>query len=161
MGAKDDAGLFGWRNWRIPDEVTIVQRDRTPKSPTSGRYNRQADLSDDDNPGKDAMFANDAYNPVRHPQLSIAWQLMKYWQPVYKSFFTDLGAHVMSSQVQKIFSLISLYITFPWQGGICADFELKALECIEYYGAKQGITACKDWYDDYIECSTGKVSPPH
>merc|ERR1712141_865115 len=24
-----------------------------------------------------------------------------------------------------------------------------------YYGAKQGITACKDWYDDYIECSTG------
>ena len=110
MGAKDDAGLFGWRNWRIPDEVTIVQRDRTPKSPTSGRYNRQADLSDDDNPGKDAMFANDAYNPVRHPQLSIAWQLMKYWQPVYKSFFTDLGAHVMSSQVQKIFP--SQYFTF-------------------------------------------------
>ena len=47
---------------------------------------------------------------------------------------------------------------------MCADFELKALECIEYYGAKQGITACKDWYDDYIECSTGNVSPlslPH
>merc|ERR1739842_215290 len=21
-----------------------------------------------------------------------------------------------------------------------------------YYGAKQGLTACKDWYDDYIEC---------
>ena len=42
------------------------------------------------------------------------------------------------------------------QGGICGDFEMKALECIEYYGAKQGITACKDWYDDFIECSTGK-----
>merc|ERR1712122_82911 len=26
-------------------------------------------------------------------------------------------------------------------------------ECIEYYGAKQGLTACKDWYDDYIECT--------
>ena len=30
------------------------------------------------------------------------------------------------------------------------------MECIEYYGAKQGITACKDWYDDFIECQTGK-----
>ena len=29
------------------------------------------------------------------------------------------------------------------------------MECIEYYGAKQGITACKDWYDDFIECQTG------
>merc|ERR1712066_521739 len=88
----------------------------------------------DDNPGRDAIAVADAYNPVRHPELSIAWQLLKYWQPFYKSIFTDLGAHVMSSQ-----------------GGRCADFELKALECIEYYGAKQGITACKDWYDDYIE----------
>ena len=46
--------------------------------------------------------------------------------------------------------------TVKMQGGICGDFEMKALECIEYYGAKQGITACKDWYDDFIECSTGK-----
>ena len=42
---------------------------------------------------------------------------------------------------------------------MCADFELKAQECIEYYGAKQGITACKDWYDDYMECSTGNDGP--
>ena len=39
---------------------------------------------------------------------------------------------------------------------MCADFEMKAMECIEYYGAKQGITACKDWYDDYIECQSGE-----
>lgn len=39
---------------------------------------------------------------------------------------------------------------------MCADFEIKAIECIEYYGAKQGITACKDWYDDYIECQSGE-----
>ena len=39
-----------------------------------------------------------------------------------------------------------------YQGGLCADFELKAMECIEYYGQKQGLTACKDWYDDFIEC---------
>ena len=39
---------------------------------------------------------------------------------------------------------------------MCADFEMKAMECIEYYGAKQGITACKDWYDDYMECQSGE-----
>ena len=100
MGSKDDAGLFGWRNWRIPDEFTAIKRDRTPASATSGRYNRQQDLSDDNNPGKDALFLGDAYNPVRHPELSIAWTLLKYWQPFYKSIFTDLGAHVMSNQVR-------------------------------------------------------------
>ena len=39
---------------------------------------------------------------------------------------------------------------------MCADFEIRAIECIEYYGAKQGITACKDWYDDYMECQSGE-----
>ena len=101
MGSKDDAGLFGWRNWRIPDEFNIVSRDRTPRSPTSGRYNRQADLSNEDHPAGDALVFADSYNPVRHPELSIAWQLLRYWQPVYKSLFTDLGAHVMSSQVRR------------------------------------------------------------
>ena len=157
MGSKDDAGLFGWRNWRIPDELTLVHRDRTPKSPTSGRYNRQADLSNVDDPASDAIAYGDVYNPVRHPELSIAWQLLKYWQPVYKSIFTDLGAHVMSSQVRSQFPTLNLLYSLCIQAGMCADFELKALECIEYYGAKQGITACKDWYDDYIECTTGNI----
>jgi hypothetical protein len=26
------------------------------------------------------------------------------------------------------------------------------MECIEYYGMKQGLEACKDWYDDFLEC---------
>ena len=26
-------------------------------------------------------------------------------------------------------------------------------ECIEYYGAKRGLEICKDYYDDYLECS--------
>ena len=26
----EDAGLFGWRNWNLPDEFTAIQRDRTP-----------------------------------------------------------------------------------------------------------------------------------
>ena len=29
---KDDSGLFGWKNWKIPDEWTVVARDRTPVS---------------------------------------------------------------------------------------------------------------------------------
>merc|ERR1712108_5841 len=59
----------------------------------------------------------------------------RYTSPYMKTFFTDMGANVINMQ-----------------SGPCMDFELNALECIEYYGAKQGLTACKDWYDDYIEC---------
>ena len=29
---KDDGGLFGWKNWTIPDDWTAVARDRTPRS---------------------------------------------------------------------------------------------------------------------------------
>ena len=34
MGAdnKDNAGLFGWKNWKIPDDWTVVEHDRTPRS---------------------------------------------------------------------------------------------------------------------------------
>ena len=34
MGAdkKDDAGLFGWKNFKIPDNWTVVEHDRTPRS---------------------------------------------------------------------------------------------------------------------------------
>jgi len=135
---KDDSGLFGWKNWKIPDEWTVVARDRTPVSPTSGRFGLDYDLDDKDNPNRNVLVLRDQYNPVRHPERSIAYDLMRHWQPFYKNFLTDMGAYVMSAQA-----------------GICADFELKAMECIEYYGAKQGITACKDWYDDYIECQTG------
>merc|ERR1712088_618053 len=76
------------------------------------------------------------YNPVKYPELSIAHHLSRrYTTPYLKTFFTDMGANVINMQ-----------------SGPCMDFELNALECIEYYGAKQGLTACKDWYDDYIEC---------
>ncbi len=30
---------------------------------------------------------------------------------------------------------------------------MNAMECIEYYGVKQGLEACKDFYDDFLECS--------
>eukprot|EP00088_Acartia_fossae_P025945 TRINITY_DN26720_c0_g1_i1.p1 TRINITY_DN26720_c0_g1~~TRINITY_DN26720_c0_g1_i1.p1 ORF type:complete len:200 (-),score=40.94 TRINITY_DN26720_c0_g1_i1:105-704(-) len=137
-GDSQDAGFLGWKNWRIPDEWNRVSRDRTEKSPDSGAFLVDSDCNDPTNPQRGAWFPDEQYNPVRHPQRSIAWDLMKVWQPHYKSFFTDMGAYVASSQA-----------------GVCAKFEIQALECIEYYGAKQGITACKDWYDDYMECTTG------
>jgi len=37
-------------------------------------------------------------------------------------------------------------------GRRCEAFELQAMECLEYYGLKQGMEACKDWYDDLMEC---------
>ena len=38
------------------------------------------------------------------------------------------------------------------QGFLCEKFELSAMECMEYYGVKQGLTACRDYYDDMMEC---------
>ena len=26
------------------------------------------------------------------------------------------------------------------------------MECMEYYGVKQGLSACRDYYDDMMEC---------
>lgn len=134
----EDGGLFGWRNWTWPDEWTQIKRDRTPIAPDSGKFMIDEDLSDPKAPLRKNMVLHDDRNPVRHPERSIAYDLMKTWQPAFKCILTDMGAQVVSGQ-----------------GGVCADFELNAMECIEYYGAKQGITACKDWYDDYMECQSG------
>ena len=40
----------------------------------------------------------------------------------------------------------------------CADLELKALECIEYYGAHRGTVLCQDYYDDWHECSSNNLT---
>jgi len=82
---------------------------------------------------------NEAHNPVRYPNLSPAWTLadaMKVnMMPVYvRSFFTDMGGSLNGA------------------GFKCQNFELQAMECMEYYGVQQGITACKDQYDDLMEC---------
>ena len=46
-----------------------------------------------------------------------------------------------------------LAVPMARQHNRCADLELKALECIEYYGAQRGIVLCQDYYDDWHECS--------
>merc|ERR1711874_802301 len=58
------------------------------------------------------------------------------FQPYKKCWFTDVTAPLNTHQ-----------------GNMCQDFELRAMECIEYYGAHQGMTACKDWYEDFLECT--------
>ena len=42
--------------------------------------------------------------------------------------------------------------------GKCSKPELVALECIEYYGMKQGVKLCRDYYDDFIECVKSPVT---
>ena len=40
----------------------------------------------------------------------------------------------------------------------CLNRELEALECMEYYGPKQGKKLCVDYYDDYVECVQQNLS---
>merc|ERR1711935_443886 len=35
---------------------------------------------------------------------------------------------------------------------VCMEIEKSALGCVEYYGAKRGLTICADHYDDFYEC---------
>ena len=35
----------------------------------------------------------------------------------------------------------------------CQDLEVSAWECMEYYGEKRGAVICRDYYDDFIECT--------
>jgi len=140
MAPADDGGLFGWKHWTIPDSWTVVEGDRTPRSPTSGRFDENDQWQKDSGSFGEVFTrpARDEENPVRHPQRTIAESLLRYYSPMMKTFMSDMFANVVSSQ-----------------SGVCGDFELKALECIEYYGAKQAITACRDWYDDFLECQSG------
>jgi len=39
----------------------------------------------------------------------------------------------------------------------CGGMELRALECIEYYGRQKGFVICKDLYEDFMECKYNSV----
>jgi len=130
---------IGWKNWKISDWFMSVKKDRTPISPTAGRFGTTNWSSYELSDNKFDFEWEKQNNPVKYPQMTIAHHLSKrFHSPAMHTYFTDMGANM-----------------FDGQGGRCMDFEMQALECIEYYGSKQGITACKDWYDDYIECRHG------
>merc|ERR1719458_1820544 len=39
----------------------------------------------------------------------------------------------------------------------CGKLELAAMECMEYYGFKNGKVICKDHYEDFMECRWKKL----
>jgi len=126
---SQDGGLLGWRNWKLPKPFYGGTWDLTPSS-VDGSY------SDDMNFPNRPTNTFTANNPLVYPNRSIAWDLqMRYVNPGMKNFITDMSAAALNCQ-----------------GKPCEDFEMNAMECIEYYGMKQGLEACKDWYDDYLEC---------
>eukprot|EP00088_Acartia_fossae_P061987 TRINITY_DN7461_c0_g1_i1.p1 TRINITY_DN7461_c0_g1~~TRINITY_DN7461_c0_g1_i1.p1 ORF type:complete len:198 (+),score=57.48 TRINITY_DN7461_c0_g1_i1:36-629(+) len=137
MGAgsdSGDAGMFGWKEWKMP-KLPYHKLETTPSSKTDGSYD---ELDNSIEAGKLDKFQSpgDAFNPVRYPNMS-PYHTMNTMigSSSFKSIFTDMGGMLMNSSGQE-----------------CENFELQALECLEYYGAKQGLTACKDWYDDLMEC---------
>jgi len=120
---------IGWKNWQVGDWLWAVNEDNKPLHPKAGEFT-------DEECYRQHKDLNIPYNPVRNPELTIGHHLSRrFFTPTIKTFATDMGANILN-----------------FQQGRCQDFELNALECIEYYGSKQGLTACKDWYDDYIEC---------
>lgn len=122
--------LLGWKQWQVGDWLFGVEKDRTPVPGTVGS------VEDAGSGNKFDIELNTGYNPVKYPDLTIAQHLQRrFHHPYIKSFLSEVGVNIMS-----------------FQHSMCADFEINAMECIEYYGAKQGIVACKDWYDDFIEC---------
>merc|ERR1712108_83769 len=60
---------------------------------------------------------------------------MGYWTPAFQNFFTDLSAAPMDNQSK-----------------VCGDLEIRALECVEYYGKQRGLAICRDFYDDFQDC---------
>ncbi len=44
----------------------------------------------------------------------------------------------------------SMWTSYPYDK--CAKMEITALECVEYYGLRQGKVVCDDYYNDFQEC---------
>lgn len=59
-----------------------------------------------------------------------------HFGPFSRNPLTDLGGGIMTHQ-----SFIK-----------CNDFEMRAVECIEAYGAAKGRAKCQDYLDDLREC---------
>jgi len=134
MSEKKDGGLFGWREWdiKLPVHPQFIAETK-PSKRCDGSYTGDEFYSYDkpvDN------YVNSLYNPVAYPNLSPAWTLhSQFISPWIKTVFTDMSGSANNTA-----------------GLHCEKFELNALECMEYYGINQGLTACKDAYDDLMEC---------
>merc|ERR1712002_1288455 len=67
-----------------------------------------------------------------------------HFAPTFRTPLTDLTGGIMTHQ------------SFHK----CADFEMRAMECLEAYGVGRGRTKCQDYLDDLRECmfSTKQLS---
>jgi len=135
MSEKKDGGLFGWREWdiKLPVHPQFYAETKLSKK-TDGSYTGDEFSGAYDKPNDN--WVNSAFNPAAYPNMSPAWTLhLQFLSPWIKTAFTDMGATMNNSA-----------------GMTCEKFELNALECMEYYGINQGLTACRDAYDDLMEC---------
>lgn len=57
--------------------------------------------------------------------------------PPFRTPLTDVTGGIMTHQTAKG----------------CADFEMRAMECLEAYGVQRGRDRCKDYLDDLRECT--------
>jgi len=129
-----EGGLFGWREWKFPrtyfDAVDHSNKPCTTEN--DGSFN-----GDPDSPGRPGKYEapGECYNPVRYPNLHPVWSMYGDVSPYIKTIFTDMSGVFTNGA-----------------GYFCERFEVPAMECMEYYGLHQGSEACKDFYDDLMEC---------
>jgi len=129
--APPDNGLFGWKDWKLPKDPRLTY-DITPNKESDGSHN----LDSNGPPFPRFGQVSEKYNPVKYPNYSSAWHVFyNFPMPHIYTLWTDLAGSIHNSA-----------------GSACEAFELNTVECMEYYGVKQGVEACKDWYDDLMEC---------
>jgi len=61
---------------------------------------------------------------------------MAHLAPAFRTPLTDLTGSIITNQSSKR----------------CADFEMRAMECLEAYGVQKGRSKCVDYMDDLREC---------
>jgi len=130
-----DSGFMGWKDWKIPDGP-ITKMERTPHPTRDGSFDhQQTDLANAPDPK--VLLGTDFFNPVRYPNMSPGWTMWRQYghMPMWTSGLTKMCGSIKTGAGRR-----------------CEGFEVQAMECLEYYGLTQGMDACKDWYDDLMEC---------
>jgi len=64
------------------------------------------------------------------------FNMSAHFAPTFRTPLTDLTGGIMTHQ------------SFTK----CADFEMRAMECLEAYGVQHGRSKCQDYMDDLREC---------
>ena len=65
---------------------------------------------------------------------------------------SDMAAHIAPAFRTPMTDLVGSIMTHQ-TGSRCADFEMRAMECLEAYGVQRGRVRCVDYLDDLRECT--------